>query len=141
MGAYGSEATSNSGLQAVTPDGTVPVTLFKAETPAAGAASLACAIMPRSNPGSQLNPIAIRCSCPLGLGAGVFQIQDADFYSPTDGGVDFDSISFGGASPGQIVAENLNASGVGRVELIIRGRFLRILCVTAPSNPVTFTVE
>lgn len=136
MPAYGSQATSNSPLVAVMPDQAVPVTLLNAETPLAGQASLACALAGR-NPNSQLTPVAVRFSCPLGMGAGVFQIQDADF----DSAGEYVSIGFGGANPGVINNASLNASGVARVELILRGRFLRVLCTTAPGNPVTVTVE
>lgn len=136
MPLYGSQAATNSPLQAVTPDQVVPATLFNAETPQATQASLSCALMTRG-PLGQLTPVAIRFSCPLGMGAGVFQIQDADF----DAAAEFDSIAFGGATPGTVAAANMNASGVARVELIIRGRFVRVLCTTAPSNPVTVTVE
>jgi len=139
--AYGSNVTSNSPLQAVTPDQQVPATLFSAETPAAGEASLAVALMPRT-PTGQLTPVSVRLSCPLGLGAGVFQIQTADVVPTGDtAGVDFCSEGFNGANPGTISSSNVNASGVARVELILRARFLRVLCVTAPSNPVTVTVE
>lgn len=136
MPAYGSQVTSNSPLVAVMPDQAVPVTLLNAETPAAGQASLACALAARV-PQSQLTPVAVRFSCPAGMGAGVFQIQDADF----DTNADYCSINFGGANPGTVAAAQLNASGVARVELIVRGRFLRVLCTTAPANPVTVTVE
>ena len=134
--AYGSQAATNSPLVAVMPDQTVPVTLLNAETPANGSASLACALAART-PNSQLTPVSVRFSCPLGIGAGVFQIQDADF----DAAGEYDSIAFGGANPGQVAAAQMNAAGVARVELIIRARFLRVLCVTAPGNPITVTVE
>jgi hypothetical protein len=136
MPAYGSQAVTNSPLQAVMPEQTVPVTLLNAETPVAGTASIACALAGRK-PESGLTPVALRFSCPLGIGAGVFQVQDADF----DAASEYDSIGFGGANPGQVTSAGLNANGVGRVELSIRGRFLRVLCVTAPSNPITVTVE
>jgi len=134
MPLYGSQATTNSPLQAVRDDQVVPVTFFSAETPAAGQASIAAGLMP-ATPDGQLGPVAFRFSCPLGIGAGVFQIQDAD----VDAAGEYDSISFGGASPGTVASANMNASGVARVELILRARFVRILCVTAPSNPVTVT--
>lgn len=133
---YNSQAATNSPLVAVMPDQVVPVTLFAAETPASGAASIAAAIAAR-HPEAGLQPVAFRFSCPLGIGAGVFQIQDADF----DAAGEYDSVNFGGATPGQIAAANMNASGVARVELTIRGRFVRVLCVTAPSNPITVTAE
>jgi hypothetical protein len=134
--AYGSQVTSNSPLQAVTPDQVVPATLFSAETPVAAEASLAVALMPRT-PTGQLTPVAVRFSCPGGVGAGVFQIQTADF----DAAAEYVSEPFNGASPGTVAAANFNANGVARVELIVRARFLRVLCTTAPSNPVTVTVE
>lgn len=134
--AYNSQVATNSPLVAVAPDQLVPATLLNAEIPVAGSASLACALMPRT-PTGQLTPVAVRFSCPLGIGAGVFQIQDADF----DAAAEYTSINFGGATPGVVNSTSVNASGVARVELIIRARFLRVLCVTAPSNPVTVTVE
>lgn len=136
MPAYGSQATSNSPLVAVMPDQAVPVTLLNAEIPAAGAASIACALAGRV-PASGLTPVSVRFSCPGGIGAGVFQIQDADF----DAAADYCSIAFGAASPGTIAAANMNASGVCRVELLLRGRFLRVLCTTAPGAATTVTVE
>jgi hypothetical protein len=139
MPAYGSQLTSNSPLVAVTPDQTVPATLLNAETPAAGAASIAVALMARTANAEGLRAVAVRFSCPLGIGAGVFQIQDADFVDAA--GADFDSINFGGATPGVVNSSVMNASGVSRVELLLRGRFLRVLCTTAPSNPITVTVE
>ena len=134
--AYGSQAATNSPLQAVMPDQLVPVAVFSAETPASGEASLAVALAPHGGPG-QLTPVSVQFSCPLGIGAGVFQIQDAD----NDVAADYCSINFGSGTPGQVTSTNVNASGVARVELIVRGRFLRVLCVTAPSNPITVTVE
>lgn len=134
--AYNSQTLSNSPLQAVMPDQVVPAVLLNAETPAGGTASLSCALASRT-PSSQLTPVAVRFSCPLGIGAGVFQIQDADF----DADAEYGSIGFGGASPGVVNSTSVNAGGVARVELIIRGRFLRVLCVTAPTNPITVTVE
>jgi hypothetical protein len=136
MPAYGSQATSNSPLVAVMPDQAVPVTLLNAEIPATGAASLACALASR-NPTGQLTPVSVRFACPGGIGAGVFQIQDADF----DAAADYCSINFGAGTPGQIAAGNMNASGTCRVELIVRGRFLRVLCVTTPGAAITVTVE
>lgn len=136
MPAYGSQVTSNSPLQAVMPDQVVPATLLNAEIPGNGVASLACALAPRT-PHGQLTPVAIRFSCPLGIGAGVFQVQDADF----DADGEYDSIGFGGAQPGVVNSTSVNASGVARAELLIRGKFLRVLCVTAPSNVITVTVE
>ena len=136
MPAYNSQKISNSPLVAVMPDQIVPVTLLNAETPANGQASLACALAGRT-PASQLTPVAVSFSCPLGLGAGVFQIQDADF----DADAEYTSINFNGATPGVVNAAAQNAGGTARVELIIRARFLRVLCITAPSNPVTVTVE
>lgn len=143
MPLYGSQATSNSPLVAAAIDQAVPVTLLNAETPVAGAASLACALPARSASGG-LQPVAVRFSCPLGFGAGVFQIQDADI----DAAVEYTSIGFNGANPGTVTSGSFNGSGAGgagsgvaRVELLLRGKFLRVLCVTAPGNPVTVTVE
>lgn len=134
--AYNSQAASNSPLQSVARDQAVPATLLNAETPANGVASLAVALMPATASG-QLTPVAVRFSCALGMGAGVFQIQDADF----DAAAEYDSIGFNSANPGQVTSSNFNASGTARVELLVRGRFLRVLCVTSPSNPITVTVE
>lgn len=134
--AYNSQVATNSPLVAITHDQVVPVTLFSAETPVAGEASLAAAVMPRAQSGG-LTPVAFRFSCPAGIGAGVFQIQDAD----VDAAAEYDSINFGGASPGVVNAAAMNASGVTRVELLIRGKFVRVLCTTAPSNPITVTAE
>jgi hypothetical protein len=134
MPAYGSQAATNSPLTAIRDDQVAPVTFFSAEVPVAGQASIAAALMP-ATPDAQLAPVAFRFSCPLGIGAGVFQIQDAD----VDAAPEYDSISFGGGSPGQITSASMNASGVARVELILRSRFVRILCVTAPSNAITVT--
>jgi hypothetical protein len=134
--AYGSQITSNSPLVSVTRDQIVPAVLLSAETPPANAASLAVALMP-TTPTGQLTPVSVRFSCPLGLGAGMFQIQTADF----DAAAEYTSENFNGGTPGTVAAANLNASGVGRVELIIRAKFLRVLCTTAPTNPVTVTVE
>jgi hypothetical protein len=136
MPPYNSQTTSNSPLQAVTPDQVVPAVLLSAEVPVAGTSSLACALMPRT-PTGQLTPVAVRFSCPLGIGPGVFQIQDADF----DADAEYDSISFNGANPGTVASAQLNAAGVGRVELLVRARFLRVKCITAPSNAITVTVE
>lgn len=136
MPPYGSQAISNSQLQAVMPDQVIPATLLSAEIPGIGAASLACALASRMA-SAQLTPVSVRFSCPLGIGAGVFQIQDADF----DAAAEYDSIPFGGATPGVVNSTTVNASGVARVELIVRARFLRVLCTAAPSNPVTVTVE
>lgn len=136
MPPYGSQAISNSQLQAVMPDQVVPAVLLSAEIPGVGAASLACALASRMASG-QLTPVSVRFSCPLGIGAGVFQVQDADF----DAAAEYTSIPFGGATPGVVNAASMNAGGVARVELIVRARFLRVLCTTAPGNPVTVTVE
>jgi hypothetical protein len=113
----------------------VPAIVLNAETPAAGAKSIAVALQSRL-PNAPLKPVAVQLECPLGLGAGVFQIQDSD----VDTDADFTSIAFGGAQPGQITIASVNANGVARVELVLQARFLRILCVTAPGNPVTIRV-
>ena len=65
------------------------------------------------------------------------RLQTEDF----DAAAEYTSIPFGGATPGVVNAASMNAGGVARVELIVRARFLRVLCTTAPGNPVTVTVE
>lgn len=135
MPLYNSQAATNSQLQSVFPSSPIPAIVFNAETPANGQKSLAVAIHPRPDGGPRT--VSVQLECPAGIGAGVFQIQDSDV--DTDG--DYDSLAFGGANPGQIVAANLNASGVGRVELQVQAKFLRILCVTAPGNPVTVRIS
>lgn len=137
MPAYGSQLASNSPLLALDAGQAVPVVLLNAETPVAGAASLACTIPARTASGG-LQPVAVRFSCPLGIGAGVFQIQDAD----VDAAAEYGSIGFNGATPGTVASANFIApSTTARVELVLRAKFLRVLCVTAPGNPVTVTVE
>lgn len=135
MPSYNSQAATNTPLTAIWDGMPVPAVVFNAETPAAGAKSIAVALQSRL-PNAPLKPVAIQLECPLGLGAGVFQIQDSD----VDTDADYTSIGFNGANPGQIVLANVNANGVARVELILQARFLRILCVTAPGNPVTIRV-
>jgi hypothetical protein len=130
--AYNSQLVSNSPLQSIGQDAVVPVLVFSAETPVAGEASLAVAIQPRTASGGPAF-VTVQLECPLGISTGSFQVQDAD----VDVATAYDSISFGGASPGVIATGNLNASGTGRVELQVEGRFLRLLCIVAPANPVT----
>jgi hypothetical protein len=134
--AYNSQLVSNSPLQSIGQDAVVPVLVFSAETPVAGEASLAVAIQPRTASGGPAF-VTVQLECPLGIGSGAFQVQDAD----VDAASAYDSINFGGASPGSIATGNLNASGTGRVELQVAAKFLRILCTTAPSNPVTVRVS
>lgn len=138
MPAYNSQATSNSPLQSVSPSdppGVAPL-LFNAETPASGTASIAVAIAPRAPFGGGTPTVTVQLECPLGIGSGVFQIQDAD----VDSAADYTSINFNSATPGQITTASVNASGVARVELLVAARFLRVLCVTVPGNPVTVRV-
>lgn len=131
---YNSQLLSNSPLVQIAP-GDIPgqYKLFDNEIPATGQASIACAIQPKpANSGP--TTISLQFEGPAaGIGAGVFQVQDAD----VDVAGDYTSINFGGATPGQVVNANLNASGVARVELQTAARFLRVLCVTTPGVAVT----
>jgi len=133
--AYNSQAVYNGQLQAVFQGQPNPAVVLNNETPAAGQASLAVAIA-APTPSGYLSSVPVQFECPLGIGAGVFQIQDSD----VDVAADYTSINFGGATPGQITSGSVNANGVARVELVVKARFLRILCVTAPSNPVTVRI-
>ena len=132
MPAYGSQATSGGQLTIIAPGDPASVNLFSAEIPVAGAASIAVAIAPKTASGGQ-QTVSLEFSCPGGIGAGVFQIQDAD----VDAAANYCSINFGGATPGTIATANMNASGVSRVELITAARFLRVLCTTAPGAAIT----
>lgn len=133
--AYNSQALSNSPLEVLAIGNPSAGDFYVNETPASGSASIAKAVQAKtvsSGPSS----VSIMFECPAGVGAGVFQIQDTDFLDVA--GANFNSINFGGATPGQITLANFNASGVCRVELSpFVGRFIRILCVTAPSNPIS----
>ena len=140
---YNSQLVANTPLQAVMPDQIIPATLLNAETPAAGQASLACALASRG-PEGQLTPVALRFSCPLGIGGGVFEIQTAD----VDADAEYTAVAFGGATPGTVASANFAGGGssaagtsTARVELLVRARFLRVVCTTAPAQPVTVTVE
>jgi len=135
---YNSQALSNSPLEMVPVGSPAGAVLFNAETPGNGQASIAKAIQSKTVSGGQQS-LSFQFECPLGLGGGVFQIQACDFMDVA--GANFNSEGFGGANPGQVVLANMNASGVGRVELTINARFVRILCVTAPGNPVTVRVH
>jgi hypothetical protein len=135
MPLFNSQLTSNSPLQMIAPGDPAGVVLFNAETPANGQASIAVAIQPRTA-SSGPTTVSLQFECPLGLGAGVFQIQDSDGPTLTEAS-NFTSINFGGGTPGQVVLANMNASGVSRVELQTAARGLRVLCVTAPGNPIT----
>jgi hypothetical protein len=133
---YNSQVATNSPLGMVAPGDPASQLLFNNETPVAGQASIAFAIQPRTISGG-LTELSFQLECPNGLGAGVFQLQDAD----VDAAANYDSINFGGATPGQISLANLNASGVGRVELQTAARFVRALCITAPGAAVTLRVR
>jgi hypothetical protein len=135
---YNSQVLTNTPLQSVGKGDAVLPLLFSAETPLAGQASLAVALQP-STVSSGPEQFAIELRCPGGIGAGVFQIQDADTYDAT--GTNFTSINFNGLVPGQIDSTSVNASGTARVELTARARFVRLLCVTAPGAAVTVTVS
>lgn len=138
MPLYNSQAVANSPLQSISPGDppSVAPLLFNAETPAAGQKSIAVAIVPRLPFGGGPATLTIQLECPLGIGSGVFQVQDAD----VDNDASYDSINFGGATPGQITSTSVNASGTARVELTTAARFARVACITAPSNPVTVRV-
>lgn len=136
MPAYGSQTTTNSPLQSAGPGDVNEVLAFNAETPGSGTASIAVPLATRPFSNAPVG-VSVQLECPSGIGAGVFQIQDAD----NDVAGDYASMNFGGSSPGQITSTTVNASGTGRAELLVTGRFLRILCVTAPGNPVTVRVR
>jgi hypothetical protein len=129
---YNSQVTSNSPLQMIAPGDPASVNLFNVETPVAGQSSIAVAIQPRTA-SSGPTTVSLEFSCPGGIGAGVFQIQDAD----VDADANYTSINFGGNSPGTIATANMNASGVTRVELQTAARFLRVKCTTAPGAAIT----
>lgn len=137
MPAYGSQATSNSQLQCISGEDVLPVTLLNAETPIALQASIAVAIKPKTASGGPMR-VSVVFKCPGGMGAGVFQIQEADQDLSA---LDYTSINFGGATPGTVVAGSFNAGGTAKVTLDIRARFLRVLCTTAPGAAVTVQVS
>jgi hypothetical protein len=132
MPVYGSQTTTNSPLGSIMPGDKDSQLLFNNEIPGSGQASIAVAIAPRpfsNGPAS----VSLQFECPGGIGSGVFQIQDAD----VDAAANYTSIGFGGANPGTVASANMNTSGVARVELIVSGRFLRVLCTTAPGAAIT----
>jgi hypothetical protein len=136
MPAYGTQGPF--GLTSVQSGDVKPTVLFNAEIPAAGlagVASVAVALAPIVGGGAK--QVSVQFECPGGIGAGVFQIQDADI----DAAANYDSIPFGGSNPGQVAAANMNASGVARVELSVLGNFLRVLCVTQPGAAITVRVN
>jgi hypothetical protein len=133
---YNSQTISNSPLLMIALGDPNGVDLFLAETPSAGQASLAVAIQPRTA-SSGPTTVSLVFECPGGIGSGVFQIQDAD----EDEAAGYDSINFGGATPGTVASANMNASGVARVELQVAARFLRVLCTTAPGAATTVSAR
>lgn len=140
MPAYNSQALSNTMLQAVAMEDPAPAIILSAETPAANAASLAVAIRPNTMSGGPRN-ISVQFDCPLGIGAGVFQVQESDVY--TVSGVEFTSVNFGGAAPGLVNGAAFITPGgtSAKVTLQLRARFVRVLCITPPTNPVTAKVS
>lgn len=129
---YNSQALGGGQLASAWPGMPVDILLFNGETPAAGQASIAFALTPKTaSAGPQT--VSLQFECPGGIGSGVFQIQDAD----NDVAADYCSINFGGASPGVVNSTTVNASGTARVELQTAARFVRVLCVTAPGAAIT----
>lgn len=136
MPAYNSQAASNSPLVSVGPEDPAPAVVLNAEIPAANQASLAVAIRPGPVwSGTRLTSVLFLC--PGGIGAGAFQIQEAD----EDVNSSYTSINFGGATPGVVNAAAMSAAGTAKVTLQIRTRFLRVLCTASPGAAVTVKVS
>lgn len=132
---YNSQVVAGGQLPSAWPGSPVDILLFNGETPTAGQASIAFAITPKTASGGQ-QTLSFQFECPGGIGSGVFQIQDSD-GPPSATGAEFNSINFGGATPGVVNSSTVNASGTARVELQTAARFARVLCITAPGAAIT----
>ncbi len=107
--------------------------VFNNETPIAARSFARSCDRSRDQPaGARIPTITVRAECPLGMGAGVFQIQDSD----VDVAADYCSINFGGATPGEVVNANLAASGVARVELNLALRRASCASSASPRPPI-----
>ena len=114
----------------------IPVVLLNAEKPTAGASQQA-AIEP--NFSGQRN-ISFLFKSPAGVGAGVFEIQEAD----EDVDASYTSVAFGGTNPGQVTSASFVSpapSKSAKVTLTLRTRFVRIFTAAAPDNAVTVEVS
>lgn len=128
MPLYGSQQ-----IQSVIP-GDLPLTLFNAETPVTGQASIAFTVMPKPHGG----PVALSFEFQFPSAPGVFEydIQDAD----TETGDAYLLVPV----VGQVQAVTVGPGGkaFARVELWpTRGTFFRVLCQAQNANAVASTVK
>src|ERR1051326_5921525 len=87
-----------------------PTLLFNAETPAANTASIAVAIQPPTLLNSVGRVVSFVFECPLGIGAGVFQIQESDGPDATNA-ASYVSCVFGGNVPGLVNSSSFITPG------------------------------
>jgi hypothetical protein len=144
MPLYQAQAASNTPIFSLFPMDPAPVQILNGtEALVAGASSIAVAIAPLTVSGGPGEFITFLFQCPLGIGAGVLQIQESDLYDAA--GNNFTSVGFGNpiAFPGVVNAAAFNTTGSTscKVTLQLRTRYVRVYCQTAPTNPVSCYVS
>lgn len=114
--------------------GDLPVAVWNAESPLSGALSQALELSRSGNDkaGGEYVRVTLVFSGPPG--AFTVQIQTSDQDNPNS----YTNEPFGGATPGQITTVGANNSASVSLEPIV-ARFVRLLMVAQPANPVTVT--